>query len=115
MKNPYKRPDHRQAFDLAVQLIESGQTDYRKIAKQLDHSITREQRLKIAAKTCNRHGIKPPKRVHIEDIASPRTDEEAIALAMWIQATPEQRLVLLCEMRRFGKILSGQFEFIESE
>lgn len=115
--NPYHRPDHRQAFDLAVELINGGQADYREIAKRLDHSITREQRLKIAAKVCRLHSIKPltfQQRIYgdtISGVAIPQTDEEAEALAMWIQATPEQRLVLLCEMRRLGKMLSGQFEF----
>ncbi len=58
MKNPYHRADHRQAFDLAVELIQAGQTDYREIAKQLDPAIAREQRLKIAAKICHKHDIK---------------------------------------------------------
>lgn len=107
MKNPYYRTDHREAFDMAVKLVESGITDYREIAKQLAHSINREQRLKIAAKICHKQGINPPAppqtRVHIEDIASPQTDAEAMAVAMWIQATPEQRLVLL------GQMLRGEF------
>lgn len=49
MKNPYKRPDRRRAFDQAVQLYQSGVTDYLIISKQLDRSIQREMRHKIAA------------------------------------------------------------------
>lgn len=50
MKNPYKIKTHRLAFDQAVQLYQSGVTDYLQISKQLDHSIQREMRHKIAAK-----------------------------------------------------------------
>lgn len=41
-------------------------------------------------------------------VSVPQTAEEAEALAMWLQATPEQRLMLLVELLRFGKLISGQ-------
>lgn len=50
MKNPYKTEPHRLAFDQAVQIYRSGVTDSLQISKQLDHSIQREMRRKIAAK-----------------------------------------------------------------
>lgn len=52
MKNPYKIEAHRLAFDQAVKLYQSGVTDYLQISKQLDHSIDRHLRQKIAAKVC---------------------------------------------------------------
>lgn len=49
MKNPYKREDHRQAFDEAVELIKNGM-DYLTAAKRLNLNIPREMRKQIAAK-----------------------------------------------------------------
>jgi len=48
-KNPFKRDDHREAFDLAVKLTQEG-LDRFQVSKQLDHNIPREMRLKIASK-----------------------------------------------------------------
>lgn len=48
MKNPYRLPRRRAAWREAVRLAEQG-LDYPAIAKQLDHSIQREIRWKMAA------------------------------------------------------------------
>lgn len=62
LKNPYTRPDHRQAFDLAVSLYQSGVTDFHIISQQLDHAIEREKRNKIAAKVARLMGGHKPSR-----------------------------------------------------
>lgn len=49
MKNPYKRPDHRAAFEKAIELTEAG-LDYWDTFKRLDHEVPRYMRQKIAAK-----------------------------------------------------------------
>lgn len=62
MKNPHTRLDHRQAFDLAVELYQSGVTDYHVISQRLDHSIQREQRNRIAARVARILGGHKPSR-----------------------------------------------------
>lgn len=53
MKNPYKRPDHRMAFEQSIKLAQAlPDLDYHAIAKQLNHNIQRETRKRIAAKAC---------------------------------------------------------------
>lgn len=61
MRNSYKRPDHRQAFEQAIKLAQDlPDLDHHAIAKQLDSSIQRETRKRIAAKAHNR--VHLPKR-----------------------------------------------------
>jgi hypothetical protein len=49
MKNPYKRDDHRAAFEQALKLLRAGLDRY-EVSKQLPHSIPRYKRQSIAAK-----------------------------------------------------------------
>ncbi len=56
MKNPYRRPDHRQAHDQAIKLAQQG-LDRFAISKALDHNIPRWKRQQIAAKAVRMTGI----------------------------------------------------------
>lgn len=60
LKNPYKLEAHRLAFDQAVELYQSGVTDFHIISQKLDHAIQREQRNKIAAKVARLLGGPKP-------------------------------------------------------
>lgn len=49
IKNPYRRPDHRQAFQEALIWLEAG-CHWHEVAKLLDPDVPRYKRWQIAAK-----------------------------------------------------------------